>query len=130
MTLRRAVGAVGAAGAAGAVGAVGTARSAGAAGAAYTAGVDPETEAKARAIELAARAQRRPLPRGMWIAAVVVSLVCAGGIAIAWIEDRDTASLKPLDHRAIDHGSGLWLGLVLGLALGIAIGSMLALRRR
>jgi uncharacterized membrane-anchored protein len=92
--------------------------------------VDPETEAKARAIVLAARAERRPLPRGVWITAIVVSVTCAAGLAIAWIEERDTVSTKPLDHRAVESGSGMWLGVLVGLALGIAIGSVLALRRR
>jgi len=91
--------------------------------------VDPESEAKARAIARGAR-QRKPLPRGLWIAALLVSVACVGGLVIAWIQDRDTVAVKTLDHHAPVVSSGLWLGLLLGLGLGIAIGSVLAVRRR
>jgi len=90
--------------------------------------VDPEIEAKARAIERAAR-ERKPLPRGVWIAAAIVSVACVAGLAIAWIEDRDTVAVKHLDEHSSATGSGLWLGLLVGLGLGIAIGSVLAVRR-
>jgi hypothetical protein len=91
--------------------------------------VDPETEAKARAIEQAAR-QRKPWPRGVWIVAIVVSIACVAGLAIAWIEDRHTVALKPLDRPAPIISSGLWIGLLVGLGLGIAIGSILATRAK
>lgn len=90
--------------------------------------MDPETEAKARAIERAAR-QRKPVPRGLWIAAIVISVACVAGLAIAWLQDRDTVALKHLDDHSSAAGSGLWLGLLVGLGLGIAIGSVLAVRR-
>ncbi|HEY6034722.1 MAG TPA: hypothetical protein VIV58_10695, partial [Kofleriaceae bacterium] len=60
--------------------------------------MDPETEAKAREIERAVR-QRQPLSRGVWIAAIVVSVACVAGLAIAWIEDRDTVAVKHLDEH-------------------------------
>ena len=91
--------------------------------------MDPETEAKARAIERSAR-QRKPLPRGVWIAAIVISVACVVGLAIAWIEDRHTVALKPLDKPAPVISSGLWIGLLVGLGLGIAIGSILATRSK
>ncbi|MEO6774365.1 MAG: hypothetical protein ABI467_15320 [Kofleriaceae bacterium] len=91
--------------------------------------MDPEIEAKARAIELAAR-RRKPVARGLWIAAIVVSLACVAGLAIAWIEDRDTIAIQQLDHHAPVVSSGLWLGLLVGLGLGIAIGSVLAVRAK
>jgi hypothetical protein len=89
--------------------------------------VDRDTEEKARAIELAAR-QRKPWSRGFWIAAIVISVACVVGLAVAWIEDRDTVALKHLDHQSPVVNSGLWLGLLVGLGLGIAIGSVLAAR--
>ena len=91
--------------------------------------VDPDIEAKAREIERAAR-QRKPLPRGVWIAAIVISIACVVGLAIAWIQDRETVALKPLDRPAPVVSSGLWIGLLLGLGLGIAIGSVLAARAK
>ena len=95
----------------------------------HTLVVDPETEAKARAIELGAR-QRKPLPRGVWIAAAVVSAGCVVALAIAWIQDRDTVALKPLDRPAPIISSGLWIGLLLGIGIGIVIGSVLAARAK
>lgn len=91
--------------------------------------MDPDTEAKARAIEQGAR-QRKPLPRSIWILSIVVSVTCIAGLAIAWIEDRHTVALKPLDRPAPVISSGLWIGLLVGLGLGIAIGSILATRAK
>jgi len=91
--------------------------------------VDPETEAKARAIERSAR-QRTPVPRSVWIAAIVISVGCVFALAIAWIQDRDTVALKHLDEHSPASSSGLWLGLLVGLGLGIAIGSVLAVRKK
>jgi len=86
--------------------------------------VDPDVEAKAREIVLAARAERRPWPRWIWITSLVGSVLCVVALAIAWLQDRNTAPLRPLEHHAVDHQSGLWLGLLVGLGLGIAIGSV------
>jgi uncharacterized membrane-anchored protein len=92
--------------------------------------VDPDVEAKARAIVLAARAERRPWPRWVWITSLVVSVLSVVALSIAWLQDRNTVSLKPLERRTVEHESGLWLGLLVGLGLGIAIGSVMALRRK
>lgn len=95
----------------------------------YTRDVDRDVEIRAREIELAAR-QHRPWPRGMWITAAVVSIACVVGLAIAWIQDRDTVALKHLDRKQVDEGSSLYLGIGIGIAIGIAIGSVMAARRR
>jgi hypothetical protein len=94
-----------------------------------TGGVDPETEARAREIERGAR-RRRPWPRGLWITAIVVSVTCVIGLAIAWFQDRDTVALKHLDRKDVESGSSLYLGIGIGIAIGIAIGSVMAARRR
>ena len=90
--------------------------------------MDPEIEAKARAIERAAR-ERKPLPRGVWIAAAIVSVACVAGLAIAWIEDRAAVVVLFFVVLLLVLGLGFWLGLLVGLGLGIAIGSVLAVRR-
>ena len=92
--------------------------------------MDPDVEAKARAIVLAARGARRSLPRWIWITSLVVTVLGVAALAIAWLQERDTAPLRPLEHHAVEHESGLWLGLLVGLGLGIAIGSVMALRRK
>ena len=91
---------------------------------------DPDVEAKARAIVLAARVGRQSLPRWIWITSLVVSVLCVAALAIAWLQDRDATPRRPLEHHAVEHQSGLWLGLLVGLGLGIAIGSVIALRRK
>jgi hypothetical protein len=92
--------------------------------------VDPDVEAKARAIALSARPERRPLARWIWTTSLLLSVLCVAALAIAWFRDRDTVPLKPLEHHAVEHQSGLWLGLLLGIGLGIAIGSVMALRKK
>jgi hypothetical protein len=91
--------------------------------------VDPDAEAKAREIVLAAQAQRKRLPRSVWIAALVIGALCAGAVAIAWWQERDTVSNHPLT-RAPVQSSGLGMGLLLGLGIGVAIGAIAALRAR
>jgi hypothetical protein len=96
----------------------------------YTRQVDPDAERRAREIVLAAR-EHRSLPRGVWVGALLISLLGVIGISIAWWQDRNTVALKPLERHAVEqHESGLWLGLLVGLGLGIAIGSVMALRKK
>jgi len=94
--------------------------------------IDPEVEARARKIELSARATRKPLSRGVWIAALVVSMVSVAGLAIAWWQDHDTVSTTPLArHPSAEGGGGdMWVGVLVGLGVGIAIGSLLALKKK
>lgn len=95
-----------------------------------SADLDPDVEARARAIELAARAGRKPLPRGVWIAALVVSVVSVTGLAIAWWQDHDTVSTTPLERHPSAEGGGMWVGVLVGLGVGIAIGSLFALKKK
>jgi hypothetical protein len=91
--------------------------------------VDPDVETKAREIVLAAQAQRKRLPRSVWIAALVIAAVCSVAVAIAWWQERDTVSNHPL-QRVPEQSSGLGMGLLFGLGLGVAIGAIAALRAR
>jgi hypothetical protein len=67
----------------------------------------------------------------MWIAALVVSIVCLAGLAYGLVTDWNT----PVKHtvpsaKAIATGSGFWLGLLVGLGAGIVLGSLIALKKR
>ncbi len=95
-----------------------------------------DREAAARAIVIAARRDRRPAPRWLWIATLVlgaIGAVCVGALAIAWVQDRDTIPVRPLTMQrtqVIEHSSGLGLGLLIGAGLVIAIATVIAVRRR
>ena len=91
-------------------------------------GVD--REARLREIADEAKRDRKRPPRGMWIAAIALSVVCVVGLAIAWIQDHDTPALKHLPAGHDGGESGLGLGLLIGAGVGIAVGSLIALRRR
>jgi hypothetical protein len=86
-----------------------------------------------KAIVEAGRRTRKPTPRGLWIAAAIVGVVCATGFAIGMLSDRaptsgslrrDTAAQA---DRASDRGSGLRSGLVTGLVIGVVIGIAIGL---
>lgn len=75
--------------------------------------------------------QNRP-SRPLWIAAIVVSLVCVGGLAWGlynyWNEPPAQTTLRP--KPASGGGSGFGLGLMIGLGAGVVVGSLIALRKR
>ena len=93
----------------------------------YSGGMDRE----ARAAEILGRARqaRRPLPRGLWIASIAVAVLCAGALAIAWLEDRDAPATHLPRPPAAASGDGFVIGLIVGVVLGLAIGITLGLRR-
>jgi hypothetical protein len=69
--------------------------------------------------------------RGMWIAAILVSVICVGCLAWGLVQFWDEPPRHvPAPAAAREDGSGFSLGLVLGIAAGIAIGSAIGLRRR
>ena len=70
--------------------------------------------------------------RTLWIAAIVISIVCIAGLAYALIVEWDTEPTSPLEHRPTSGGggSGFGLGLLIGIGAGITIGSLIALRKR
>ena len=92
--------------------------------------MDPDVEARARAIVDEARRARKPLPRWLWVVAIATSVLGVGGLAYAWIVDRDTVPDRTLQPHEAAHVAGLWVGLAIGIGIGIAIGSALALRRK
>lgn len=94
-------------------------------------GEDVPDEAEIRELLAGARAARKKPSRPLWIAALVVSVVCvvalAWGLMRSWDEPPSQATIQP---TARETGSGFGSGLLVGLGAGIAIGSVLALRRR
>ena len=89
-----------------------------------------DREARARAIAEAAKLGRRPTPRWVWIAALVVAAACLGSLAIAWLEDRGTVATKTLPQRAGRDAGGFGAGIVLGIGIGALATSVVLLRRR
>jgi hypothetical protein len=89
------------------------------------------TQSEVDVLLAAARATRKRPSRTMWIAALVVSVLCVAGLAYAMITDRNAeperAAMKDVKRTS---GSGFTLGLVIGIGAGIAIGSLIAVRRR
>jgi len=69
--------------------------------------------------------------RRLWLAAIVVSVVCVAALGYALVVDWDTRPEKTLPQRGgSTSGSGFGLGLMIGIGAGIAIGSLIALRKR
>ncbi|HEY5950345.1 MAG TPA: hypothetical protein VIV40_32865 [Kofleriaceae bacterium] len=96
------------------------------------------TEAEVQALLASAEAARKRPSRGLWMFAIIVSVICVAGLAYglitSWHEVPQATTLKP-DGSAVTRpreitSGGLGLGLVIGLGAGIVIGSLLALRRQ
>jgi hypothetical protein len=78
------------------------------------------------------RQTRKPTPRWLWIAAVIVGGVCMAGFAIAMFGKREpmaTREAATVEPRSAG-GSGLGIGLVIGAGVGIVIGVSIARQRR
>ena len=88
--------------------------------------MDPEVEARAREIVASAKAVRKPLPRGLWIAALVVGVACLVGAVLVFV----LPAPAPTAHPAVPAGGGFGLGLGLGVAGGVIIGFVLGRRAR
>lgn len=68
--------------------------------------------------------------RNLWIAAIVVSLVCVGGLAYGLIMDWNTPAAHTLPRGpAAPSGTGFGLGLLIGVGVGVVLGSIVALRK-
>ena len=91
-----------------------------------------DRETRLREIADAAKQDRKRPSRALWVAALAVSVLCVAGLAIAWIEDRDTigtTTLPMADARKVDTNGG-YSGVVTGAVVGIVVGSLIAVRRR
>ena len=86
------------------------------------------TDAEVEALLASAKATRKRPSRGLWIAALVVSVVCVAGLAYGLITSWD-AEPEKINLRSHDN-SGFVLGLMIGIGIGVALGTVLALRKR
>jgi hypothetical protein len=80
-----------------------------------------------RIVEIGRRT-RKPAPRSLWIAAIVVGALAAGGFAAAMFADPQPTTASRIE-RSPD-GAGLGSGLLIGVAVGIVIGYAIARQRR
>ena len=89
------------------------------------------TDAEVEALLAAAKATRKRPSRGLWVAALVLSVASVIGLGYGlvtnWDEPPDTAVTKSAPRAG---SGGFTLGLMIGLGVGVAIGSLLALRKR
>jgi hypothetical protein len=70
--------------------------------------------------------------RRLWIVAIIVSVLCVGGLVYALIVERDTpAEMRSTKGPVASGGNGGFaLGALVGVGAGIVIGSLIALRKR
>jgi hypothetical protein len=80
-----------------------------------------------RIVEIGRRT-RKPTPRWLWIAAIVVGALAAGGFAAAMFAEPQPTMASRAERSP--RGAGLGSGLVIGIAVGIVIGYALARQRR
>ncbi|NVB83995.1 MAG: hypothetical protein HOV81_36810 [Kofleriaceae bacterium] len=72
-----------------------------------------------------------PPSKRMWIAAIVVAVVCVSGLVYGLVVEWNTPAEKlPTRTARTSGGSGLGAGLMIGIGAGIAIGSLIAIRRK
>jgi hypothetical protein len=78
------------------------------------------------------RQTRKPTPRWLWIAALVIGSVCTTGFAAAMLAAREPAIARPAwrPERAPASGPGLGIGLAIGAAAGLVIGFSIGRQRR
>jgi peptidoglycan/LPS O-acetylase OafA/YrhL len=73
--------------------------------------------------------ENRP-SRQLWLAAIVVSVICVAALAWGVINYWDEPADKTLDRRPAESRGGFGVGLLVGLGAGIVVGSLLAARKR
>jgi len=69
------------------------------------------------------RRTRKPLPRGLWIAAAIVGVICATGFAITMLGDRGSATraVAPASGGGSGTGIGLWAAAGAAIVIGAAV---------
>jgi hypothetical protein len=88
---------------------------------------EDERNAEIEAILARARQTRRPLPRGLWMAAGLVAVICATGFVAIVL--GDAAPARTAVASASSSGAGFGTGIAIGAAAGLAIGFALGQRR-
>jgi hypothetical protein len=72
------------------------------------------------------RQTRKPVPRGLWIAAALVAVICATGVVAIVVGLGDAAPARATIERPPSSGASFGSGLAIGAAAGLAIGFALA----
>jgi protein-S-isoprenylcysteine O-methyltransferase Ste14 len=85
-------------------------------------GAGPEA-AIDRIVEIGRRT-RKPTPRWLWIAAIVVGALAAGGFAAVMFAEPQPTTASRVERSP--GGAGLGSGLIIGVAVGIVIGYAIA----
>jgi drug/metabolite transporter (DMT)-like permease len=80
------------------------------------------------AIVALGRRTRTPVPRGLWIAAAIVSVICITGFGFALLGDNAPQGARR--QPPPPQGSGLEIGLAIGAGAGFAIGFATGRQRR
>lgn len=73
-----------------------------------------------RSIVELGRRTRKPTPRWLWIAALVIGVICAAGFAVVMLGERAPPDPR-LTHRPATR-SGFGIGFTVGAGAGVVIG--------
>jgi hypothetical protein len=92
-------------------------------------GRDDDTETVIESIVESGRRTRKPTPRWLWIAAILVGASAATAFVIAMLTDGEPAGTSQTARRPPEY-SGLGSGFVIGAAVGLVIGFSIARQRR
>src|SRR5262249_8507833 len=86
-------------------------------------------DAEIAAIVERGRRTRKPLPRGLWIAALIVGAVGAAGFAVTLVSGAEpvpgrvaTTATSPSTRSGTEFAAGLAVGGAAGLVIGLALG--------
>lgn len=89
----------------------------------------PDDEARIAAIVAQGRGTRAPIPRALWITAIVIGAVCAVAFIVMLAIDSPPAGppARPADKSsdagtATRFGAGLAIGVGIGIVIGFLIG--------